>query len=187
MQILPLDWLPWSQHKAQIVSELTNKPYILDTGTQQMVQGKVRGEMPDRKPVPLTMLHRSGFPACQQAAKLRLSALISQLSSKAGRQRSPFFFFFLMEEIRSYQADVYLCATISVLELCWLLWDWSRLPGSVVPYEQTILCPYSKLFSWPTWHLMNILTVPHRSEGRILSQHWDTTTTDLQYFLWVGW
>lgn len=92
MQILLLDW---SQHKAQIVSELTNKSYILDTGMQQMVQGKVRGEMPDRKPVPLTMLHRSGFPAFQQAAKHLLSALISQLSSKAVRQRSLFFFFFL--------------------------------------------------------------------------------------------
>jgi len=92
--------LLWSQHKAQTVSELTNKPYILDTGMQQMVQGKVRGEMPDRKPVPLTMLHRSGFPAFQQAAKHLFSAFISQLSSKAVRQRR--LFFFLKEEVRSY-------------------------------------------------------------------------------------
>lgn len=39
MQILQLDWLLQSQHKAQIVSELTNKSYIPDTGMQQMVQG----------------------------------------------------------------------------------------------------------------------------------------------------
>lgn len=70
MQILQLDWLLQSQHKAQIVSELTNKSYIPDTGMQQMVQGKVRGEMPDRKPVPLTMLHGSGFPALHSLPKI---------------------------------------------------------------------------------------------------------------------
>lgn len=95
MQILLWDWLLRSQHKAQIVSELTNKSYILDTGMQQMVQGKVRGEMPSRKPVPLTMLHRSTFPCFSAGCQTSLfSTLISQLSSKALGQRSLFFFSF---------------------------------------------------------------------------------------------